>query len=165
MNSSTPQALELEDRALMTKSKLTKCTLVALAILTVFSALSWGLTSIILALIAVAVAVSLDYAFSLIMKTKGPANTLSAAVFGLVVALSYTLTNPASFYVGTYLSSYYLPELLPMNPPMAFVYVAAISAVGMILFKKVQGLLGKKFVNPAAAAKILVFLQCLRCPQ
>jgi Na+-translocating ferredoxin:NAD+ oxidoreductase RnfD subunit len=162
MNSSAPQALEPEERASMTKSKLMKFTLVALAILTAVSVFSWGLTPIILALIAVAVAVSLDYALSLIMKAKGPLNTLSAAVFGLVVALSYTLTSPSSFYIGTYLSSSYIPELLPMKPPMAYVYVAAISAVGMVLFKKAQGLLRRKYVNPAAAAKLLVFLPFLK---
>jgi electron transport complex protein RnfD len=162
MNSSATQVLEPEERGPMTKNKLMKCTLVALAILTAVSVFSWGLTSIILALIAVTVAVSLDYALSLILKAKGPLNTLSAAVFGLVVALSYTLTSSSSFYVGTYLSSYYLPELLPMKPPMAYVFVAVISSVGMVVFKKAQGLLGRKYVNPAAAAKILVFLPFLK---
>jgi len=52
----------------------------------------------------------------------------------------------------------HFPELLPMQAPMAYAYVAAISAVGMILFKKGQGLLGRKYVNPAAAAKIVVLL-------
>ena len=143
------------------KSKLMLYTLVALVLLTAVSSLAWWPTSIILAIISVFVAVSLDYLFSLFMKNKGPLNTCSAAVFGLIVALSYTLTSPSSYYVGTYLSSSYLPELLPTQAPMAYVYVAAISAVGMCLFKKAQGLLKRKYVNPAAAAKILVFLPFL----
>ena len=153
---------EPNEYAWMTKNVLMSYALIALVILTAVSALAWWPTSIILALISVAVAVALDYLFSLFMKAKGPLNTLSATVFGLIVALSYTLTNPSSYYVGTYLTSYYIPELLPMKAPMAYMYVAAISAVGMILFKKTQGLLRRKYVNPAAAAKILVFLPFLK---
>jgi Na+-translocating ferredoxin:NAD+ oxidoreductase RnfD subunit/Pyruvate/2-oxoacid:ferredoxin oxidoreductase delta subunit len=44
---------------------------------------------------------------------------------------------------------------------MAYVYVAVISAVGIIVFKKGQGLLGRKYVNPAAAAKLVVLLPFL----
>jgi Na+-translocating ferredoxin:NAD+ oxidoreductase RnfD subunit len=146
----------------MTKNKLMSCTLIALVILTAVSTLAWWPTSIILAIVSVSVAVTLDYLLSLVMKSKGPQNTLSAAVFGLVVALSYTLTSPSSFYVGTYLSSSYLPELLPTQAPTAYVYVSAISAVGIVLFKKAQGLLRRKYVNPAAAAKILIFLPFLK---
>ncbi len=146
----------------MTKNKLMKYTLIALFILTAVSALSWGITSILLVVIAVTVAVSLDYALSLVMKAKGPVNTLSAAVFGQIVALSYSLANTSSFAFGYYLTSYYEPELLPQVAPMAFLYVAIISAVGMILFKKLQGLLKRKYVNPAAAAKLLVFLPSLQ---
>lgn len=140
------------------KNALMKYTLVALAILTAVSALSWGLTSVLLAVISVFVAVTLDYALSLVMKARGPLNTLSAAVFGLIVALSYSLANTSSFAFGYYLTSYYTPELLPLIAPMAFVYIALIAAIGMILFKKLQGLLGRKYVNPAAAAKLLIFL-------
>jgi hypothetical protein len=146
----------------MTKNRLMTYTLVALAILTAVSALVWWPTSIILALVSVAVAITSDYVCSLFMKAKGPLNTLSAAVFGLIVALSYSLTSPYSFYTSTYLSSSYIPELLPLKAPTAYIYVALISAVGMILFKKTQGLLKRKYVNPAAAAKILVFLPFLK---
>lgn len=137
-------------------------TLIALVVLTAVSALSWWPTSIVLAIISVAVAAALDYLISLVMKAKGPLNTMSAAVFGLIVALSYTLANPSSYLMGTYLTSAYMPELLPLEAPMAYVYVAIISAVGIIFFKKLQGLLGRKYVNPAAAAKVLVFLPFLK---
>jgi electron transport complex protein RnfD len=49
------------------------------------------------------------------------------------------------------------PELLPLTAPWAYVYAALISMVGMVLFKKLQGLSGRKYVNPAATAKLLVF--------
>jgi electron transport complex protein RnfD len=76
---------------------------------------------------------------------------MSAAVFGLIVALSYSLGVP------TLRSA----ELLPLQAPDAFFYVALISAIGMLLFKKLQGLAGRKFVNPAAAAKLLVLFPFL----
>lgn len=142
----------------MTKDKLMAYTFIALVILVTVSAIAWWPTSIIASIIAVSVAVVLDYLLSLIMKDKGPINTMSAAVFGLIVALSYTLATPSSPLMVTYTG---MPELLPMTLPMAYVYVAIIAAVGMIFFKKLQGLLGRKYVNPAAAAKIIVLIPFL----
>jgi electron transport complex protein RnfD len=49
-----------------------------------------------------------------------------------------------------------------MDAPMAYVYVAIIATIGMVVFKKLQGLLGRKYVNPAATAKLLVFLPFLK---
>ncbi len=137
-----------KDYSWMTKDVLMKYTLVALCSLAAVSFLSWGLTSVILCVISVSVAVALDYLLSLAMKGKGSLNTMSAAVFGLIVALSYSLGVPSTLY----------REILPLTAPMAYGYAALISAVGMILLKKGQGLLGRKYVNPAAAAKLLVFL-------
>ena len=142
----------------LTKNVLMKYTLIALAILTAVSALAWGLTPVLLAAISVSIAVALDYGFSLVLKDKGPINTWSAAVYGLIVSLSYSLANTNSFTFGPYLTSRYIPELLPLTAPMAYVYVGVISAVGMAVFKKLQGMLKRKYVNPAAAAKLLVFL-------
>jgi electron transport complex protein RnfD len=46
--------------------------------------------------------------------------------------------------------------------PGCFIYVALISFIGLVVFKKLQGgLLGRKLVNPAAAAKLLVLLPFL----
>ncbi|HSV48858.1 MAG TPA: RnfABCDGE type electron transport complex subunit D, partial [Candidatus Acidoferrales bacterium] len=42
--------------------------------------------------------------------------------------------------------------------PLAFYYVAIITILGLVVFKKVMSMLGKKLVNPAAAAKFLVLL-------
>ena len=162
MTESVPEVSIPKENPAMTKDTLMKYTLVALVVLVGVSALSWWPTSIILAVIAVAVAVGMDYALSLLMKTKAPLNTLSAAVFGLIVALSYTLSNPTSYIMGTYLTPKYMPELLPTKAPWAFVYVGIIALVGMIVFKKLQGLLGRKYVNPAAAAKLVVFLPFLQ---
>jgi Na+-translocating ferredoxin:NAD+ oxidoreductase RnfD subunit len=143
------------------KNKLMKYTIIGLSILTAISVFSWGTTPVILVLISIAVAVALDYALSLGLKKRGPRSTLSAVVFGQIVALSYSLATTSSFAFGYYLSSYYEPELLPQVAPMAYVYVAIISAVGLILFRKLQGLLPRKYVNAAAAAKLVVFLPFL----
>jgi electron transport complex protein RnfD len=142
----------------MTKDKLMTYTLVALVILAAVAAVMWwpvttpsgwslGLTVVIISLIAVGVAVGLDY---LLYKAAvdSPLNTMSAAVFGMIVTLSYSLGIPTMTTV----------ELLPLEAPDAFFYIAAISAVGLVLFKKLQGLAGRKYVNPAATAKLLVML-------
>jgi len=136
----------------VTKDLIMKYTFVALCILAALSFLSWGVVSLILSVISVLIAVSLDYLLSLVMKERGPLNTMSAAVFGLIVALSYSLGIPSPLF----------REVLPLTAPMAYVYVAIIAAVGMILLKKGQGLLGRKYVNPAATAKLLVFLPFLQ---
>jgi len=79
------------------------------------------------------------------MKKKGPLNTYSAAVSGLIVALSFSSGIP-----------YSSASNLMMEPNMQYIAVAGISALAMIVFKKIQGLLGRKYVNPVAAAKLLV---------
>jgi Na+-translocating ferredoxin:NAD+ oxidoreductase RnfD subunit/Pyruvate/2-oxoacid:ferredoxin oxidoreductase delta subunit len=135
----------------MTKNKFMTYTFIALAILSAVSAISFWPTSIVISVIAVAVAVALDYLLSIVMKTKGPRNTMSAAVFGLIVALSYSLGLPTRNTV----------EILPLAAPQAYYYVAGISALGIIVLKKGQNLLGRKYVNPAAAAKLLVLFPFL----
>ena len=135
----------------MTKNKLMTYTFVALVILAGVSATSYWPTSIIISVIAVAIAVALDYLLSKAMKTKGPVNTMSAAVFGLIVALSYSLGLPARNNI----------ELLPLTAPQAYYFVAGITVLGIIVLKKGQNLLGRKYVNPAAAAKILVLIPFL----
>jgi electron transport complex protein RnfD len=45
-----------------------------------------------------------------------------------------------------------------LSAPGCFLYVAIISFIGLVVFKKIQGMKGRKFVNPAAAAKFLVLL-------
>ena len=135
----------------MTKNKLMTYTFIALVALAGVSSISFWPTSIIISLIAVAVAVVLDYLLSKVMKARGPQNTMSAAVFGLIVALSYTLGLPSHNTV----------EVFPLTAPQAYYYVAVISAFGMIVLKKAQNLLGRKYVNPAAAAKLLVMFPFL----
>ncbi len=142
---------KLKEYSWLTKNKLMTYTFFALVILAAISAISFWPTSIIISVIAVAVSIALDYLLSLIMKAKGPRNTMSAAVFGLIVALSYSLGLPARNTV----------EILPLTGPQAYYYVAAIAALGMIVLKKGQNLLGRKYVNPAAAAKLLVLFPFL----
>ena len=50
---------------------------------------------------------------------------------------------------------------LPVEAPLAFYYVAIITLLGIVVFKKVMSITGRKLVNPAAAAKFLVLLPSL----
>ena len=136
-------------KAPMTKDLMMKYTFYALCILAVISFISFGFDSIIISVISVLVAVACDYLLSMVMGKKGPLNTWSAAVFGLIVAMSYSLgmapamaTEEFSILGGAGLDKYLYPAL--------------ISAVGLIVFKKIQGLAGRKYVNPAAIAKLLI---------
>ena len=135
-------------KAPMTKDLLMKYTFIALCILAAISFISFGFDSIIISVISVLVAVACDYLLSMVMGKKGPLGTWSAAVFGLIVALSYSLglpemaTEEFAILGGAGLDKYLYPAL--------------ISAVGLIVFKKIQGLAGRKYVNPAAIAKLLI---------
>jgi len=140
-----------KDYAWMTKNKLMLYTFIALVVLAGVSAISWWPTSIIISIIAVVIAVALDYGLSKIMKEKSPVNTLSAAVFGLIVALSYTLGEPKSL----------VNNVLALTAPEAYYYVIVITVIGIVVLKKAQSLMGRKYVNPAAAAKLLVLFPFL----
>lgn len=151
-----------KEYASMTKDKLMTYTFVALLILAVISAVMWsqvtpidtltqqplmnlGLTVAIVCLIAVGVAVGTDFLLYKVVSDS-PLNIMSAAVFGLIVALSYTLGVP-NMALGA-------DAIGVSSAPGAFIYVALISFIGLVLFKK----LIRKRVNPAAAAKLLVLL-------
>jgi Na+-translocating ferredoxin:NAD+ oxidoreductase RnfD subunit/NAD-dependent dihydropyrimidine dehydrogenase PreA subunit len=151
----------------MTKDKLMTYTFIALLAITIVTAVIWwpvtptnvdltkspmnlGLTVIICALVALGVSVGIDFLFNKLVSDS-PLNIMSAAVFALIVTDSYTLGVPAmNTEVG-----------LPVDAPGAFVYIALICLVGMVVFKKVMSLMGRKMVNPAAAAKFLIFLPSL----
>lgn len=154
----------------MTKDRLMLYTFGALLAVTIVTAILWfpittidlvsldpyvanpnpinlGLTVIICALISIGISVGVD-ALLHKLAADSPLNPLSAAVFGLIVTDSYTLGVPSmNTEVG-----------LPVSAPGAFIYVALISLIGMVLFKKVIGLAGRKYVNPAAASKFIVLL-------
>ncbi|MCW4010232.1 MAG: RnfABCDGE type electron transport complex subunit D [Candidatus Bathyarchaeota archaeon] len=143
----------------MTKDKLMTYTFIALLVLAIVSAVMWssvtepsgwnlGLSVAIISVIAVGISVGVD-ALLYKLTADSPLNTMSAAVFGLIVALSYSLGSPL---MGQTEGSAVASSML--EPPSAFIYVALISLIGLVLFKK---LLGKK-VNPAAAAKFIVLL-------
>ncbi|MGA2682311.1 MAG: RnfABCDGE type electron transport complex subunit D [Candidatus Bathyarchaeia archaeon] len=142
----------------MTKNKLMTYTFFALLILTIITAALWsqettpskwnlGLTLAINAIISVGIAVGLD-AFLNKVAVDSPLNLMSAAVFGLIVTDCYVLGVPSMTTL----------ELFPLEAPQCFVFVAAMSAIGLIVFKKLIGLSGRKYVNPAAAAKIVVMV-------
>ncbi len=134
----------------VTKDLLMKYTFVALCILAATAVLAFGTTALIMETVAVIVAVISDYLLSIVMKKRGPTNIYSAAVSGLIVALSFSSGMPYTFE-----GQQYVPT---MDPKIQYVAVAVISAVAVILFKKIQGILGRKYVNPAAAAKLLVLV-------
>lgn len=144
----------------MTKDKLMTYTFVALLVLAVIAAVMWmpvtvpsgwnlGLTVAIVSVIAVGVAVGAD---ALLHKVAvdSPLNTMSAAVFGLIVALSYSLGVPSMSIDADAIGF--------LSAPAAFIYVALISLIGLVLFKKIANFSGRKLVNPAAGAKFLVLL-------
>ena len=145
----------------MTKDKLMTYTFGALVIITIVTTVLWwnvtatdimtgeqvgwpyGLAVIGNCLIAVGIAVGVD-ALLYKVASDSPLNTMSAAVFGLIVALSYTLGIP-QMNTGV---------IIPLLAPDCFIYVALISLIGLVVFKKVIG--SRKLVNPAAAAKMIV---------
>jgi electron transport complex protein RnfD len=147
----------------MTKDKLMLYTLLALVALAVVTTVMWwgvvakdaatgnaigwqyGYAVIGNCLIAVGVAVGLDFLLYKVAEDS-KLNIMSAAVFGMIVALSYTIGEPQMRSM----------DIMPLLAPECFIWVALISMIGLVLFKKIQGL-KRKFVNPAAAAKLLVF--------
>jgi len=157
----------------MSKTRVMTYTFAALMAITIITAILWwpamtphpdtGLTDFIAmplgalllvnALIAVGVAVISDFVIGK-AAADSEINTMSAAVFGLIVALSYSIGIP-TMNMG---------EMMPLSTlcaPGCFIYVALISFIGLVVFKKLQGMKGRKFVNPAAAAKFLVLLPFL----
>jgi electron transport complex protein RnfD len=138
---------KVKEYSAMTKDRLMIYTFVALLVLVGVSYISWGVTSLIISAIAVLVAVGIDFLLYKI-AADSQLNIMSAAVFGLIVALSYSLGLPSMY-------SEDVPALMSID---TYAFVLLITAVGMILFKKIQGLAGRKYVNPAAAAKLLVLL-------
>jgi Na+-translocating ferredoxin:NAD+ oxidoreductase RnfD subunit len=179
MSIETPQELVVKPAphitGTMSKNRLMQYTFVALLIITVVTAILWwpvtsptnaqvtglnltnvwqmslGLIVAINALIAIGVAVGAD-ALLHVVASDSQLNTWSSAVFGLIVTLSYSLGIPSMAQAT---------DVMPIDTltaPTAFLYVAIISLLGLVIFKKLQGLAGRKFVNPAAAAKFIVLL-------
>ena len=95
--------------------------------------MSLGLIVVINALIAVGIAVGAD-ALLHEVASDSKFNTWSAAVFGLIVTCSYTLGVPAMAQASDPMPIDFL------TAPMAFVYIALISLVGLVVFKKLVGL-------------------------
>ena len=166
---------KVKEYAEMTKEKLMLYTFIALLILSIITIVMWwdvvaidpatfeevgwplGLALLGNVLIAVGLAVGIDTLISKV-ASDSQLNTMSAAVFGLIVALSYSLGLPTMRVLA----------VTPLIAPDAFFYVALITMIGVVIFKKLSSLKGRKFVNPAAAAKLVVmlpFLGTLLLPQ
>jgi len=152
---------KLKEFPKIAKDKLPICTFFALLIITAVSAILWsqandqgynlGVTVMACALIAIGVAEAVDLILHK-LESSIQLNFVSSAIFGLIVADSYSLGVP-----GMAQASDILPKAL-LSAPQCFLYVALISLIGEVLFKKIVGLSGRKIVNPAAAAKLVVFL-------
>jgi electron transport complex protein RnfD len=140
-----------KDYSWITKDKLMLYTFIALAILTGISTLSFGIDPVIIAVIAVGLAVLMDFGLSKI-ASDSKLNIASAAVFGLIVTNSYTLGLPTLGAAATY------PLNVTMQGNGLYIYPALITIVGMILFKKALNAKGRKYVNPAATAKLIVLV-------
>jgi electron transport complex protein RnfD len=143
----------------MTKNRMMQYTFFAILAVLIVSAALWsqtttqsgwnlGLTVAICALISVGIAVVVDVLIGK-LASDSEVNLWSAAVFGLIVTACYTLGTPS---MNTEIGK------LPVEAPGAFFYVALITLVGIVVFKKVMSLAGRKWVNPAAAAKFLILL-------
>jgi electron transport complex protein RnfD len=159
---------KVKEYAGMTKDKLMLYTFIALLALMIITTVSWwgvfstdpvtgaevgwqlGLTLLVNCLIALGVSIGLEVLISK-SAVDSQMNIMSAAVFAMIVGLSYSLGLP-QMRIG---------DILPLVAPEAFIYTALICIIGMVLFKKIGGLKGRKFVNPAAAAKLLVLLPSL----
>ncbi|MDG6223381.1 MAG: RnfABCDGE type electron transport complex subunit D [Candidatus Bathyarchaeota archaeon] len=135
-------------KAPMTKDLLMQYTLVALFVIAFLSYFVFGLQALLVCGIAGGVAVLCDMLMAKVMGSKAPKDMMSAAVFGLIVGLSYSLGEPMMALGTVY-------PVLAGGLEM-YLYPALISAVGLIVFKKLAGLAGRKYVNPAAVAKLLV---------
>jgi len=146
----------------MTKDKLMTYTFLALvAIAVVTTVLWWGveakdaMTGNVIGwqygyavigncLIAVGLAVGIDFLLYKVAEDS-QLNLMSAAVFGMIVSLSYTIGEPQMRSV----------DILPLLAPECFIWVGLITIIGLVVFKKIQK--ARKLVNPAAAAKLIVF--------
>jgi len=148
----------------MTKDRMMQFTFVAILAVTIVSAALWsqvtstsgwnlGLTVAIGTLIAVGLAVVLDFLIGRV-TSDSEVNTWSAAVFGLIVINCFSLGYPS---MAT-MDGMPIEPGLPVEAPLAFFYIALITIIGMVVFKKVASIAGRKLVNPAAAAKLLVLL-------
>lgn len=131
----------------MTKNLLMNYTFYALFVIAFLSYVVFGLQSVVLSIITVGVALLCEI---IVSKFMGKKNLMSAAVFGLIVAMSYTLGETDGMGMFT--------EKIPAisGEPETYIIAALISAVGLIVFKKIQGLAGRKYVNPAAVSKLLI---------
>ena len=131
----------------MTKDLLMTYTFYALFFIAFLSYFIFGLQSLAVSLVCVGVAILCDL---LLAKVTGKGNRPSAAVFGLIVAMSYSLGLPQYTMI--------IPQDIPTlaGGLEQFIYPALITAIGLIVFKQIAGKAHRKYVNPAAISKLLV---------
>jgi electron transport complex protein RnfD len=128
----------------MSKDLLMQYTNVCLFFIAILSYPVFGLEGLVVILVSLGVAVGCDV---LLGKLMGSSNMMSAITFGFIVGLSYSLGQPLM--------------ALESNPTVAgglelFAYPAMISALGLVVFKRLAGKAGRKYVNPAAISKLII---------
>ena len=125
----------------MTRDRLITYVFISLCLPAAVAVWVHGLDALILILVSIAVAVGAHLLISLVVKKEEFSHPFSAMVTGMIVALSYGLTVTAT---------------TPMvQQILDSVFVVAIISWGAELIKKLQGFYGRKYVNPAAASKLL----------
>ena len=107
--------------------------LIALAPLTIASVVFFGLKELIIIAVCVAASMLSEFFFNLIAKKPQTAGDLSSAVTGLILALN-----------------------LPTDVTLWQCLVGSVFAI--VIVKCAFGGLGKNFVNPAAAAKVMLVI-------
>ena len=130
----------------MTKNRMMQYTFFAILATLIVSAALWsqvttpsgwnlGLTVAICAVISVGLAVVFDF---IIGKAAydSEVNTWSAAVYGLIVTACFSLGYP-DMAMG-------METGVPVEAPLAFYYVAIITLLGLVVFKKVMSIVGRK---------------------
>jgi Na+-translocating ferredoxin:NAD+ oxidoreductase subunit D len=105
--------------------------LIALMPVSVMAVVHFGIKSLIMMILGVASAVFFEYAYQRVKKKEITIKDLSAAVTGLLVALS-----------------------LPANAPLWLVVFG--TAVAILLIKQLPGGIGKNTFNPAVFSRVLI---------
>ena len=128
-------------RGVMTKDRLMIYVFVALCLPGAVAVWVHGFDALTVILVSVGVAVAAHMLTSVVVKKEEFSHPFSAMVTGMIVALSYGFTVTAT---------------TPMaDQILDTVFVVAIISWGAELIKKLQGFLNRKYLNPAAASKLL----------
>lgn len=116
-----------------TTTKIMADVLIALLPAVIASCVLYGMRSLLVIAVCVASCVLLEYICCLVMKRKNTVTDLSAAVTGLLLALT-----------------------LPPDIPLKLTLVGSVTAI--VVVKQMFGGLGNNFVNPALVGRIVMLV-------